>query len=189
MKLKDACTLEKSYDPPRQHIKKQRYYFASKDMSSQSYSFSSSHVWMWVLDHSWVQKNWCFWIVVLEKTIESPLDCKEIKPVNPKWNESWIFIGRSDAEAPTWPPDAKNFFIGKDPDAEIGWRQEEKGTEDEMIGCHHQLDGHEFEQGLEVGDGQGLLACCSPWGCKQSDMAEQLNWTVCWLYSTRYITY
>ena len=188
MKLKGADALEKSYDP--QHIKKQRYYFADKHLSSQSYGFSGSHVWMWELDHSWGPKNWCFWTVVLEKTLESRLDCKGIKPIHPKWNESWIFIGRPDAEVPTWPPDAKNFFIGKDPDAEISWRQEEKGTtEDEMVGCHHQLNGHEFEQGLEVVDGQGLLACCSPWGCEQSDTAEQLNWTVCWLHSTRYITY
>ena len=131
MKLKDTCSLKKSYNKPRQHIKKQRYYFANKGLSSQSYGFSSSHVWMWVLDHkeSWVPKNWCFWTVVLDKTLESPMNCKEIKPVNPKGNQSWIFIGRTDAdaEAPILrPPDVKNWLIGKDPDAGKDWRQEEK---------------------------------------------------------------
>ena len=116
-----------------------------------AYGFSSGHVWMWELDYkeSWVQKNWCFWTVVLEKTLESPLDCKEIQPVHPKGNQSWLFIGRTDAEAETqilWPLDVKNWLIGKDPDVGKDWRQEEKGmTEDEMIGWHHQLDGHEFE--------------------------------------------
>ena len=133
----------------------------------QSYVFSSCHVWMWELDHkeSWMPKNWCFWTVVLRKTLESPLDCKEIQPVYPKGNQSWIFIGRTDAEAEgpvLWPPDAKNWLIGKDPDAGKDWRQEEKGTtEDEMVGWHHQLDGHEFEQAAGVGDGQRSLACCS----------------------------
>ena len=120
---------KKSYDQPRPHIKKQRHYFAYKSLSSQSYSFSSSHVWMWELDHkeSWALKNWCFWIVVLEKTLESLLDCKEIKPINSKGNQSWIFIGRTDAETETpilWPPDLKNWLIGKDPDAGKDWRQE-----------------------------------------------------------------
>ena len=127
-------------------------------------------------------KNWCFWIVVLEKTLESPLDCKEIKPVNPTGNQSWIFIGRTDAEAEgpiLWPPDAKNWLTGKDPDAGKDWRQEDKGTpEDEMVGWHHQLNGHEFEQAPGAGDGQGYLACCSPWGRKESDTTERLNWTV-----------
>ena len=113
---------KKSYDQPRQHIKKQRYYFGNKDLSSQGYGFSSSHVWIWELDYkeSWALKNWCFWAVVLEKTLESPLGCKEIQPVNPKRNQSWIFIGRTDAEAETpilWPPDVKNWLIWKDPDA------------------------------------------------------------------------
>ena len=133
------------------------------------------------LEESWGLKNWCFWTVVLEKTLESLLDCKEIQPVNPKGNQSWIFIGRTDAEIETpilWPPDAKNWLIGKDPDAGKDWRQEEKvTTEDEMVGWHHGLNGHEFEQALRVGDGQGSLACYSPWGCKDSDMNEQLNWT------------
>ena len=160
----------------------QRHYFAAKDQSSQSYGFSSSHVWIWELDHkeSWVPKHWSFWTVVLEKILESPLDCKEIQPVNPKANKSWRFTGRTDAEAETtilWPPDLKNQLIGKDPDAGKDWRQEEKGTtEDEMVGWHHWLKGHEFEQAPGVGDGQGGLACFSPWGCKESDTNEWLNW-------------
>ena len=139
-------------------------------------------VWMWELDckQSWGPKNWCFWTVVLEKTFESPLDCKEIKPVNPKGNQSWIFIGRTDAEAEApilWPPDVKNWVTGKGPDAGKDWRWKEKGmTEDEMVGWHHQLDGHEFEQALA--DGQGSLACSSPWGHKESDTTECLNWNV-----------
>ena len=125
---------------------------------------------------SWVPKNWCLWTVVLKKT---PLDCKEIQPVHPKGNHSWIFIGRTDAEAPIiWPPDVKNWLIWKEPVAGKDWRWEEKGTtEDEMVGWHHWLNGHEFEQALGVGDGQGILACCSPWGCKESDTTEWLNWT------------
>ena len=171
---------KKSYDQTRQHIKKQRHYFATKGLSSQSYGFSGSHIWMWVLDYkeSWLLKNWCLWTVVLEKTLESPLDCKEIQPVHPKGNQSWIFIGRTNAEAETpilWPPHAKNWLIWKDPDAGKYWRQEEKRpTEDEMVGWHHQLDRHEFEQAPGVSDGQGRLECCSPWGCK--DWATELNW-------------
>ena len=144
MKLKD-------YVKPRQHIKKQRHYFANKGPSSQSYGFPCSHVWMWELDYkeSWVPKNWCFWTVMLEKTLESPLGCKEIKPVNRKGNQSWIFIGRTDAEVETpklGPPDAKNWFIWKDPDAGKDCRWEKKGmTEDETVGWHHQINGHEFE--------------------------------------------
>ena len=126
-------------------------------------------------------KNWCFQNVVLEKTLESPLDCKEIKPVNCKGNHSWIFIGSSDAEAETpilWSPDVENWLLGRDPDAGKDWRQEENGTtEDEIGGWHHRLNGHEFEQAPGVGDGQVSLACCRPWGCKVSDMTEQLNWT------------
>ena len=173
--------LKKSYDQLRQHIKKQRHYFADKGLSSQSYSFSSSHVQMWELDYkeSWALKNWCFWTLVLEKTLESPLACKDVKPVNPKGNQSWIFIGRTDAEAPVlWSLDAKNRLLGEDPDDGKDWRQEEKGmTEDEMVGWHHWLDGHEFEQTLRVGNGQGSLECCSPWGRKGLDTTEQLNWT------------
>ena len=129
---------------------------------------------------SWASKNWCFWIVVLEKTLKSPLDSKEIQPVHPKENQSWIFIGRIDAEAETpilWPPDAKNWLLGKDPDAGKDWRQEKGMTEDEMVGWHHWLNGHEFEQALGVGDGQGGLVCYSPWGRKESDTTEWLNWT------------
>ena len=157
---------KKSYDQSRQHIKKQRHYFANNGPSSQSYDFSSSHVWMWELNHkkSWVLKNWWFWTVVLEKTLESPLDSKEIKPVNPKGNQAWIFFRKTDfeAETPVHPPDAKNWLIAKDPDPGQDWRQEEKGmTEGEMVGWHHQVDGHDFEQVLGVVDGQGCLACCS----------------------------
>ena len=142
---------KKTYDQPRQHIKKQTHYFADKGLSSQSYGFSSSHVWMWELHYkeSWVLKNWCFWTVVLEKTLESPLDCKEIQPVHPKGNQSRICLGRTDAEAETlilWTPDLKNWLIWKDPDAGKDWRQEEKGTTDDtMVGWHHQLNGREFE--------------------------------------------
>ena len=130
MKLKDTCSWKINFDKPRQCIKKRRHYFASKGLPSQSYSFSRSHVCMWESDdkESWVPKNWCFWTVVLEKTLESPLKCKEIKPVNLTGTQSWIFIGRTDAEAPIlWPPDTKNWLIGKDPDAGKDWGQEEKG--------------------------------------------------------------
>ena len=142
---------KKSYDQPRQHIKKHRHYFMIKCQSNQSYDFYGSHVLMWGLDYkeSWTLKNWCFWTVVLEKTLESPLDCKEIQPVHPKGNYSWIFIGRTDTEDETpklWPPDAKNWLIGKDSDAGQDWRWEEKGmTEDDIVGWHHRHDGHEFE--------------------------------------------
>ena len=140
---------KKSYDQPRKHIKNQRHYLANKCLSSQSYGFSSSHVWMWELDYqeSWAPKNWCFWTVVLEKTLENPLDCKEIKPGNPKGNQSWIFIGRTDAKAPIlWLPDVKSQLIRKDPDAGKDWGQDKKGiTEDEMVGWHHRLNGHKFE--------------------------------------------
>ena len=148
MKLKDAYSLEGKLS--RQHIKKQRHHFVNKGLSSQGYGFSSGHVWMWELDgeESWALKNWRFWTVVLEKTLESPLDCKEIQPVHPKKDQSWVFTGRTDVEAETaviWPPDTKNWLIWKDPDAEKNWGQEEKGmTEDEMVGWHHQLNGHGF---------------------------------------------
>ena len=181
MKLKDAYSLEENLWPETDQLKKQRYYFANKGPSSQSCGFSSSHVWMWELYYkeNWVPKNWCFWTVVLDKTPESPLDCKEIKSVNPKGNQSWIFIERTDAEAETptlWPPDVKNWLIEKDPDARKDWSWEEKGTmEDEMFEWHHQLNGHEFEQAPGVGDEQGSLACCSPWSHKESDMTERLN--------------
>ena len=137
---------------------------------------------MWELDYkeSWALKNWCFLTVVLEKTLESPLDCKEIQPVHPKGNQSWIFIGRTDFEAETpilWPRDAKSWLIWTEPDAGKDLRREEKGTtEDEMVGWHHWLNGHEFQQALGVRDGQGGLACCGPWGHEESDTTEQLNW-------------
>ena len=128
---------------------------------------------MWELEHKegWAPKNWCFWSMVLEKTLESPLDCKESQPVNPKGNQPWKYIGRTDAEAETpilWPPDAKNWLIWKDPDAGKDWRQEENGTtEHEMFGWHHWLKGHEFGQVPGDGEGQGSLGCYSPWGCKE----------------------
>ena len=127
---------------------------------------------MWELDYkeTWAQKNWCFWTVVLEKTLESPLDCKEIQPVHPKGDQAWVFIGRTDAEAETpvpWPPHAKSWLIWKDPDARKDWGQEEKGmTEDEMVGWHHWFNGHGFRWTLGFGDAQGGLACCSSWGPK-----------------------
>ena len=159
--------------------------FKSRDMtvdkgpSSQDYGFSNSHVWMWELDYkeSWAPKNWCFWTVVLEKTLESPLDFKELQPVHPKGDQSWIFIGRTDVKAETpilWPPDAKSGLIIKDPDAGKDSRQEEKGTtENEMVGWHHQLDGHEFEQALGDSERQASLACYSPWSCKESDTVSE----------------
>ena len=138
---------------------------------------------MWELDHKegWAPKNWCFQIVVLEKTLESLLNCKEIKPVNPKGNQSWIFIGRTDAEAEASilrPPDAKSWLIGKDSDAGKDWRWEEKGmTEDEMAGWHHWLDGRDFEEALGNGERQGRLVCCSPWGRKESAELQLSYWT------------
>ena len=134
---------------------------------------------MWELDHkeSWASKNWCFQTVVLEKTLESPLFRKEIKPVNPKGNQSWIFIGRTDVEAETqilWPPDAKNWFIWKDPDSGKDWRQEKRMTEDKMVEWHHRLNGHEFEQALGNGEWQGILECCSPSGCRESEATAWL---------------
>ena len=133
--------------------------------------------------HFDLRLNWCFWIVVLEKTLESPLDSNEIQSVHHKGDQSWLFIGRTDVEAETtilWPPDAKSWFIWKDPDAGKDWGQEEKGTiEDEMVGWHHWFNGHGFGWTLGVGDGQGGLACCGSWGHKESDTTEQLNWTEC----------
>ena len=171
------------YDQPRQHIKKQRHYFANKGPSSQGYGFSSGHVWMWELDYkeSWVPKNWCFWTVVLEKTLKSPLNCKEIQPVHPKGNQSWIFTGRTDAEAEApilWPPDAKSQLIGKDPDAGKDWRQEEKrALENDMVEWYHWLNGDEFEQALGIGDGQGSLGMLwSIWSQRvRQDWATELN--------------
>ena len=158
-------------------ILKSRDIIANKGPSSQGYGFSSGHVWMWELDceEGWAPKNWCFWTVVLEKTLEIPLDCKEVQPVHPKGDQSWVFIGMTDAEAETpifWPPDVKSWLIWKDPDAGKDWGQEEKGlTQDETVGWHHQLGGHEFEEALGVGDRQGSLVRCSP-----LDHRVKLNW-------------
>ena len=175
LKLKDTFFLKEKRWELRQRITKQWHHFANKGPYNQSYHFSSSYVRMWKLDHKegWAPKNWCFWTVVLEKTLESSLDSKEIKPVNPKGNQPWIFVGRTDVkgEAPVlWPPDAKSQLTGKDPDAGKDWGQEEKGaTEDEMIVCNHWLNGHDFEWSPGDGEGQGSLMCCSPGGCKESD--------------------
>ena len=153
---------------------------------------------MWELDceEIWMPKNWCFWTVVMEKTLESPLNCKEIQPVHSKGDQPWVFFGRSDAKAETpilWPLHAKSWLIGKDSDAGRDWGQEEKGTiEDEMTRWHHRLDGHEFEWTPGIGDGQGGLVCCDSRGCKESDTTERLNWTdhlyvdseICYLHPT-----
>ena len=152
---------------------KKRHYFANKSPYSQSYGFSSSYVWMWALDHKegWALKNWCFVQVVLENALESSLDIKEIKSVNPKRNQQWILTGRTDAEAEApvlWPTDVKSWLIGKDSDAWKDWRQEDKGTtEDEMVVWLNELNTHELEQTPGDGEGQGNLVCCSPWGCKK----------------------
>ena len=172
-----------SYDQPRQCIQKQRLYFVNKGLCSQGNGFSSGHVWMWELDYkeSWALKNWCFWTVVLGKTLERPLDCKEIKPVYPKGDQAWVFFGRTDVEAETpilWPADVKSWLIGIDPDGGKDWGQEEKGmTEDKMVGWHHRLNGHGFGWTPGVGDGQWGLACCISWGHKESDTTEWMNWT------------
>ena len=158
----------------------QRHYFVNKGPSSQGYGFSSGHVWIWELDYkeSWVLKNWCF---LLEKTLESPLDCKEIQPIHSEGDQPWDFFGRNDVKAETpvlWPPRAKSWLIGKDSDAGRDWGQEEKGTtEDKMAGWHHLLDAHEFGWTPGIGDGQGGLECCNSWGRKESDTTERLNWT------------
>ena len=168
------------------------YWLLTLGLSSHGYGFTSGHVWMQELDceESWAPKNWCFWTVVLEKTLESPLDCKEIQPVHSKGDQSWVFIRRTDAKAETpvlWPSQVKSWLIGKDSDAGRDWGKEEKGmTEDEMAGWNHRLDGHEFEWTLGDGDGQGGLACCSSWGCKESDTTERLKWTEFWV---RYLCY
>ena len=171
---KTLAPWEESYHKPRQCFIKQRHYFADKDPSSQSYGFSSSHVRMWEPDHKevWAPKNWCFWIVVLEKTLESPLDCREIKLVHPKGNQPWIFIGRTEVEALIfWSPGAKSQLIGKNVDAGKDWREEEKGVaEDEMVKRHQGLNGHEFEQTLGDSGGQRSLVCYIAWSHKELDM-------------------
>ena len=185
MKLKEAFSLEGKLWP-RQHIKKQRHYFANKGPSSQGYGISSSRVWMWELDYkeSWALKNQCFWTVVLEKTLESPLDCKEIQPANGKGNQSWIYIGRADVEAETpilWPPDAKSWLIWR----LWCWERLKAGGEGadrgQEVGWHHWLDGHEFKQAPGVGDGQGSLVCHSLQGRKEWDGTKWLNWTMLFL--------
>ena len=154
-----------------------------------NYSFSSCHACMWELDQkeSWVPKNWCFWTVVFEKILESPLDCKEIQPVHPKWNQSWTFTGRTDAEAETpilWPPDAKNWLIWKEPDTGKDWRQEEKGkTEDEMVECHHRLSGHEVWVNSRSWWQTGRSDVLQSMGSQRvgHDWVTELNWTE-WFY-------
>ena len=185
---------KKSYHQPRQHIKKQRHYFANKVRLIKAMVFPvvvygctymDVHVWMSELDceESWALKKWSFWTVVLEKILESPLDCKEIQPVHSEEDQPWVFIGRTDAKAETpifWPPHVNSWLIGKDPDAGRDWGQEEKGTtEDEMAGWHDRLDGHEFGWTLGFVDGQGGLVCCDSL-CRQRvkhDWAIELNWT------------
>ena len=170
---------KKSYDKPRQRIRKQRHHFADKGLYSQSYGFSSSHVQMWELDHKegWVPKNWYFQTVVPEKTLENPLDSKEIKPVNPIGSQPWIFIGRTEVEATVlWPPGAKSqlrkdLVAGKD-------QRQERGWQDEMVGWHHQLNGHESEQAPGDGERQESLACCSPWVGHDLATEQQKNLTV-----------
>ena len=175
--IKILAPWKKSYDQSRQHIKKQRHYFANKGVSSQSYVFSSSHEWMWELDYkeSWMPKHWCFWTAVLEKTFESPLECKEIQPVHSEdqpWEGMMLKLKLQYFGHLMWRVDSL-----EKTDAGRDWGQEEKGTtEDEMAGWHHRLDGHEFGWTPGVGDGQGGLACCDSWGHKESDTTEQLNW-------------
>ena len=172
MKLKDTCSCKKSYDLPRQHIKKQRHYSANKGLSSQGYGFSIGHVWMWELDYkeTWALKNWCFW-TVLEKTFESPLDCKEIQPIlkdiSPECSLEGLMLKLK-----------LQYFGHLMRRADSFEKTLEKGmTEDEMVGWHHWLNGHGFGWTPGVGDGQGGLACCDSWGCKESDTTERLNWT------------
>ena len=169
-------SLKESYDKPREHIKKQRHYFA------ESYGFSSRHTWMWKLNHKeWTTEELVLFTVVLEKTLEIPLDCKEIKQVNPKGNQSWIFIGRTDAEAETpilWPPDGKNWLTRKDYDAGKDWRQEEKGmTEDEMAGWHRWLGAPELKQAPGIGDDREGWCAAAHGVTKSQTRLSELNWT------------
>ena len=170
---------KKSYDQPVQHIKKQRHYFANKGPSSQSYGFSSSHVWMWKLDYkeSWALKNWCFWTVVLEKTLESPWTARRsnqsiLKEISPEYSLEELVLK---LKLQYFGHLMQSWLFWKDPDAEKVWRQVKGMTEDEMVGWHQQLDGHDFEQTLGDGEGQGSLACCSPWGYKDLNMTERMN--------------
>ena len=174
---------KKNYDKPRQHIKKQRHHFADKGPYSQSYGVSSIYVWMWELDHKegWTLKNWCFQIVVLEKILQSPLDCKEIKAVNPKGNQSWIFIGRTDAEAETpilWSPDAKSWLIGRDPLlGKIKGRRKRGWQRMRWLDSITDSMDMSLSKLWETVNDSGNLEFCSPWGHKESDMTEQLKWT------------
>ena len=183
---KTLTPWKKSYDQPRQHIKKQRHHFANKGPSSQGYGFSGGHIWMWELDceESWALKNWCFWTVVSEKTLESPLDCKEIQPVHPEGNQSWVFIGRTDVETETpvfWPPDAKSWLIWKDPDALKDWRQEEKGMkEDEMVGWASRTQWRWVwvsSRSWWWTERPGMLQSM---GSQRVDMPQRLNWLTDW---------
>ena len=185
---------KKSYDQPRQHIKKQRHYFANKGPSGQGCGFSSSHVWMWELDYkeSWALKNWCFWTVVLEKTLESPLDHKKIQPVHPKGDQSWIFIGRTDAKAETpvlWPADVKNWLIWKDCDAGKDWRWEEKGmTEDEMVVWHHRWTWVWVSSGSWWWTGKPSVLQSMGSQRVGHDWATELNWTEAVMQGSVFIT-
>ena len=193
MKLRHFAPWKKSYDQSRWHIKKQRHYFADKGPNSQSYGFSSSHVWMWELDceESWVPKNWCFWTVVLEKTLESPLDCKEIQLAHPQGNQSWIFIGRTDAEAEApvlWPPDAKSWLIRKDLDAGKDWRTGEGDDRgwDGLMASPTQWTWVWVNSGSWWWTGRPV--CCNPWGRKESDTTEWLIWSDLIWYKNRRMT-
>ena len=173
---------KKTYDQPSQHIKKQRHYFTNKGSSSQSYGFSSSHVWMWELGYKegWMLRNWCLWTVMLEKMLESPLDFKEIQSFHPKGNQSWLFSAEAEAVI-LWPPDVKHWLIWKDPDAGKDWCQEEKGmTEDEMVGWHHQLNGHKFEQSSGSCLWTGKPGVLQSMGLQRvgPNWVTELNW--CW---------
>ena len=187
---------KESYDQSRQHIRKQRHYFINIVKPCLVKAMVFPVIWMWELDckESWAPKNWCFWTVVLEKTLESTLDLKEIQPVQSKGEQAWVFIGRTDVEAETqilWLPDAKSWLIWKDPDAEKDWCQEEKGmTEDEMVGWHHRLTGHGFGWTPGAGDGQGGLECWGSLGRKESDTAELLKWSEkkCWSPNLQLLT-
>ena len=169
---------KESYDQLRQHIQKQRRYFANKGLSSQGYGFSSGHVWMWKLDceEGWAPKNWSYWTLVLEKTLESPMDYKESQPVHSEWDQAWDFCGGNDAKAETpvlWPPHVKSWFIGKDSDAGRDWGRRRRGRQ--RMRWLDGISGSEWTPG--VGGGQGALACCDSWSRKESDTTEWLNWT------------